>query len=456
MPRSSSFRSAAVLVRLARDPELRRRIRSGIGGRLRDDVLRRDERHRAPSLVHAYDGLTDRSLVLAGVALTGSGRELVLVVDEIRRGAAFAGVRTALAAALGLATRTGRSLRIVMTSATTPGNSAAAAAQLVADHFPETRGADGAPTIEVVPRELIGATVFARDSVWIATYWKTAHALDVAARAGVVDPRCVVYIVQDHEPGFRAWSTDHAVASSTYRAGFTLCVNSTPVAAALERHEDVTADPDLVFAPELDVAGIERARTARQHRARRDPVRVLFYARPGKPRNMFPLGVAALGEAARLLGGRGVAVEFVSAGEPHADLELDGSAVLRSRGTLSWDAYFDLLGDIDVLLSLQQSPHPSHPPLDAASSGARVVTNELGGLRAGLHPSVTAADADPAALGRAVADAVLAHRDHGPLAARSPRASLGAPLEVVLDELARRLTRRGPSERNGASAAVTP
>ncbi|ROP65172.1 hypothetical protein [Curtobacterium sp. ZW137] len=406
----------------------------------RDDRRAADaERSRAPRAALVYDGVTDRSLVLAGIEVGERHPEVVLVIDEVRRGAAFAGVQTALAAAIGYADRTGRDLRVVMTRSTSRGNSAERAAALIAERFPGRFAGRG--PVEVVTRESIPAAVFAADTVWIATYWKTAHALDVAARAGVVDPRRVVYLVQDHEPGFQPWSTAFAVASSTYRAGFTLCVNSEPVAAALRQTEGVAVASGLVFAPELDRAGIDRAAAVRAA-STRTAARVLFYARPSKPRNMYVLGVAALAAAAAQLRDAGVIAEFVSAGEQHEAVELGTGDVLRSLGTLDWNSYFEVLGETDVVLSLQQSPHPSHPPLDAAESGARVVTNDLGGARAGLHPSIGAVPADPATLGTAVARAVLAGlgmtSEGAPAAAErvASRSDLGRPLTDVLDELA--------------------
>lgn len=386
--------------------------------------------------MHAYDGLTDRSLVLAGISADGPGRQVVLVLEEIGPGAAFAGVRTALAVAAGLAARTGRTLRIVTTGTSPRRASTRTTERFLAQRFASVVPS-GLPAMRVVRREDLGDATFAADTVWIATYWRTAHALDVAARAGVLHRDRVVYLVQDHEPGFLPWSTASAVASATYRAGFVHCVNSTPVAEALERHEGIEVDPRFVFAPELDRAGIDRAEAVRGARDPGGVTRVLFYGRPGKPRNMFPLGVAALRVAARELAGDRVDLEFLSAGEPHADVDLGDGHLLRSVGTLSWDGWFDLLGTADVVLSLQQSPHPSHPPLDAARSGAAVVTNELGGLRSGLHPALAAVDADPAALGAAVADAVRTRVRRAPGGA-VPGASLGRSLATVLDELARR------------------
>jgi len=52
--------------------------------------------------------------------------------------------------------------------------------------------------------------------------------------------------------------------------------------------------------------------------------------------------------------------------------------MLESLGKLPWDEYPAYLCGIDVGLSLMYSPHPSHPPIEMAASGVRVVTNTFG------------------------------------------------------------------------------
>jgi hypothetical protein len=54
----------------------------------------------------------------------------------------------------------------------------------------------------------------------------------------------------------------------------------------------------------------------------------------------------------------------------------EGYSPHRCEG-LDWEAYADLVGTIDLGLSLMYTPHPSYPPLDLAASGAVVVTNKF-------------------------------------------------------------------------------
>ncbi|MEJ8284384.1 hypothetical protein ACVKXF_002600 [Curtobacterium sp. PvP017] len=424
--------------RYARDGHYRNDVRERLGRTVsRVDVgVARRERDRAPLAARPFEGLVETSLALAGIRTVDREPEVVLVVDELREGAAFAGVQTALAVALALGARLDRSVRVVMVRWTTPGNSAAAAEALVADRFPESR-ADGRPGVRVVRREDVLDTEFGRDDVWIATHWKTAHPLDVAVTAGVVPHDRVAYLVQDYEPGFSPWSTEYAVAASTYRAGFRMLVNSEPLRKYLADVEDLDVPPERTFAPHLDVELLERVAAARQHE---DVVRVLFYGRPSKHRNLFRLGVAALRVAVQELAADGIRVEFHSAGEQHGDVELDGGrgdVKLVSHGTMPWDDYFRFIASTNVVLSLQHSPHPSHPPFDGAISGARVVTNEFRGTREHLHPNLAAVPADARSLGLAVADAVRRAAAEGPTGfAPLAEHALGGPLDAAVDALA--------------------
>ncbi|MBO9047304.1 hypothetical protein JG550_001488 [Curtobacterium flaccumfaciens pv. flaccumfaciens] len=427
--------------RYARDGHYRNDVRERLGRTVsRVDVgVARRERDRAPLAARPFDGLVETSLSLAGIRTVDRDPEVVLVVDELREGAAFAGVQTALAVALALGDRLGRRVRVVMVRWTTPGNSAAAAEALVADRFPESR-VDGRPGVRVVRREDVLDTEFGRDDVWVATHWKTAHPIDVAVAAGVVPRHRVVYLVQDYEPGFSPWSTEYAVAASTYRAGFRMLVNSEPLRRYLADVEGLDVPSEHTFAPHLDLELLERVAAARGHE---DVVRVLFYGRPSKHRNLFRLGVAALRVAVQELADDGIRVEFHSAGEQHGDVELDGGrgdAKLVSHGTMPWDDYFRFIASTNVVLSLQHSPHPSHPPFDGAVSGARVVTNEFRGTRAHLHSNLEAVPADARSLGLAVADAVRQAAADGPTG-HVPLAAgvLGGPLESAVDALARAL-----------------
>ncbi len=125
----------------------------------------------------------------------------------------------------------------------------------------------------------------------MATYWTTAWALKTLARAGRVTADRVVYLIQDFEPGFYPWGPLYAKAFSTYDAGFRPLVNSASLAKYVADVSPTT--PDVAFAPALDLGPLHAA-AERWRPAPDGEVRVLFYARPGKPRNMYAAGLEAL------------------------------------------------------------------------------------------------------------------------------------------------------------------
>lgn len=398
----------------------------------RPSELSRAELARATPAAAVHACLSPAALALTGLTLRTTGdRHVTVVLSELDPDAIFAGVHTALDAAHRLAAALRLPLRVVVLAESSRWKAESLRSEsTLASRF-------GRP-VQVVSRHELSDTSFHRDDIWLVTHWTTAHAAQVGAIDGSITSANVVYLIQDFEPGFNALSVEFTTASGTLDAGFLPVVNSLPLAAYLKQHTRMPLENDLVFAPAFDPVRLEQIAAAR----RSGPVTVLFYGRPSKPRNLYGLGLAALREATLRLGDAAKSVRFVSAGEAHADVELGPGVRLTSLGTLGWDAYFSLLTEANVVLSLQASPHPSHPPLEAAMSGAHSVTNEIDGARAQLHERLSAATATPSELGAALADAITraAAQGPGPFHPIDP-ALLGAPLETVIARVAQRLGR---------------
>lgn len=384
-----------------------------------------------PAAATVFEGLAPHSLHLASLRHGDVDPAVTLVVPAIKPDKIFAGVATALQVGRRLALAMDRPLRVVPFGRADP--------EQLADALRTFLAADGdpVPPLQVVPQRLLPHTTVSPQDVWVVTYWTTAHAADVACRIGVLDPSRVVYLVQDYEPGFHPWSVAHALTRQTYHAGFHHVVNSRSLAGYLAEREGGRTDQALVFAPHLD---LDRLADVASRREPSPVVRVFFYGRPGKPRNLYQLGVTALRAAAVTLEAEGITWEGVSAGEEHPDIELPTGAVVRSLGTLGWQAYYDLLARTDVGLSLMHSPHPSHPPLEVAVSGGRAVTNDLDGSRTGFHERVTAVAPDPDALAAALVDAVRRAASEGPQPFAPPVDEvLGRPMDAVVVDLVDRL-----------------
>jgi hypothetical protein len=370
-----------------------------------------------------YAWLNPVSASFLASSFTAGPRHLNLVLPEVTPGAVFAGVKTAIEVAAGLSDLSGLPVRLVLIRP-----------DLVASHALVTKIRDelrrvAGLEVEIIMSQDLPGFDFGRSDLWIATHWWTAHALDIACRSGLVSRERVIYLIQDYEAGFTPWSTDSALAAMTYGAGFTPIVNSSPLADYLESQGSVRVDRDRVFSPSFDLNQLQNAAL---HREPSDHVRVFFYGRPARPRNLFNLGLSALQSLASELSDRHLPFEIVMAGENGPNVEL-GAATVTNLGVLSRSDYFAVLSRVDVGLSLQYSPHPSHPPFDIAISGALAVTNDFGGSRNGLHPNLRAVAPDPDALAGALVAASLDARNEGPGEFTPPReGGLGRAMEDAL------------------------
>jgi len=225
------------------------------------------------------------------------------------------------------------------------------------------------------------ATVGA-DDLWLATHWTTAQGLRP------VLPRMrrpwFLYLIQDFEPGFYAWSSNYALALETYAMPHRAMINEAFLAEHLRQQgSGCYADPAFsdtqctVFEPAVD-RRVFHAPAARPPGPPR-PRRLLFYARPTNARNMMGLGLRALRSAIE----QGVfpgAWEFVSIGGRGSlpDIALGGGHVLRPAPWASYASYADSLREADILLCPMLSPHTSYPVLEMAACGGIVVTNSYG------------------------------------------------------------------------------
>ncbi len=305
------------------------------------------------------------------------------------------------------------------------------------DHIHSVTGVEAAgDDLDFVDASARRASVsLGRDDVLIATYWPTAH----LAQAGLDLVRAseFIYIVQDFEPGFYAWSSHFASAQATYAMPMRAIVNE-PFLESFLRDGRIGrfAGDDLrvsTFMPAVDRAIFSR----RSDRPAHDPRRLVFYARPRNPRNLFEIGLRVLREAA----GRGVfdaqPWEFLAVGQDLPDLRLSERHVLQAQPWLSYERYGALLGSSDVLLSLMLSPHTSYPPLEMAVAGGLVVTNTYGpktvaGLAA-ISPAIRAAPPEVESLVAVLAAAVSELAD----LERAPRTQSVATLPETWDDALR-------------------
>ena len=350
---------------------------------------------------------------LEDLVFDGARPHVVLLLQAFEPGEFFAGIKTAVLAAASLAAEVGRDLRVVVVAparSSTHDEARAALVGLVEDAGLREVAAGLRLSTPAAP-DRDGHT---HQDVWVATFWTTAWALKTLVREGLVSADRVVYLIQDFEPGFYPWGPQYAQAFSTYDAGFRPLVNSASLARYVGDLSPTT--PEAVFAPALDPAPLHAA-AERWRPADGDVVRVLFYARPGKPRNMYAAGVEALRSwAERLPEGVEGVVRF--AGETVGEeVDLGPRARVELLGKLSYAGYFDLLADTDVGLALMLSPHPGHLALELPLAGIPTVTNDFAGYRAPWVGGLTLSGTDPVAIADTlleVTEAARGLREHVP------------------------------------------
>jgi len=284
-------------------------------------------------------------------------------------------------------------------------------ASAVLDHIRAVTGIAPDPqAVDLVDSSARGAVLELGDrDVLLASWWPTAHVANAGLQ--VVRAREFVYLVQDYEPGFYPWSTKHALAAATYGMPMRAIVNEQLLVDHL-RAERVGrfADPPSDSVTTSFMPAVDRSLFAPRERATGAPRRLVFYARPRNPRNLFELGLRALRTAVA----RGVfdqgEWEFHAVGQELVDLPLSDRHVLRASSWLSYRDYARFLGDADVLLALMLSPHTSYPPLEMAVAGGLVVTNTFGVKTAeavaAISPAIRAVQPDLDALVSALSDAV--------------------------------------------------
>lgn len=373
--------------------------------------------------------------IVSDMEVTGETPAVVLVLPGLSAGQAFAGIRTAVVAGATMADLTRRPLHIVL-AGDSHGD--------VDDLHTELRAIISgqglgqiADSLRLTRPDDCGRQHHRAD-LWMVTYWTTALAVADAIEKNLIDRDRVVYLIQDYEPGFYAWGHQHAQALSTYRQGFVPLVNSSTLARHLVQEGVADVDDRRVFAPEVDSAPVHRASAAWAPSADGE-IRVLFYARPSKPRNMYDTGIDALRRWAEGLPD-GVRATVSLSGESISVPPLLGDNVTtRTLGKLDYAGYYEELQHTDVGLALMLSPHPGHLALELPMSGIPTVTNEFVGVRAAWVPGLHLAAADPRSLAVALSAATQAARGLSEHSTHEVPDSLGGPLRsavaAALEEL---------------------
>jgi hypothetical protein len=213
---------------------------------------------------------------------------------------------------------------------------------------------------------------------FIATHWATALFVKAARekmRASFQsDLRPFVYLVQDFEPGFYAWSSQYILAESTYAKGKEIiAVFNTELLRDYFLQAGYCFLSSYYFEPSLNPMLASLKTSLIKHPKKK---LILVYGRPETSRNAFELVIETLHMWSSNYPDAH-SWQLISLGEKHHDIVLNRGSVLRSMGKVSVEQYGNYLLDAAAGLALMVSPHPSYPPLEMAEFGVRVVTNQF-------------------------------------------------------------------------------
>jgi WsaF, C-terminal domain/WsaF, N-terminal domain len=213
--------------------------------------------------------------------------------------------------------------------------------------------------------------------MFVASHWTSAQQIKTHLRS--MEVKRFFYLIQDFEPGFYAWSSNHALALETYGLDHIGIFNERLlydylVSQQAGRYADPAfARQSLVFEPAIDRTLFSPPREPRTSSKRR----LLFYARPSNPRNLLGLGLKALRAATADTAFQQAEWEFLAIGSRGGlpAIPVRPGHVLRPVPWADYAGYARQLRASDILLCPMLSPHTSYPVLEMAASGGIAVTN---------------------------------------------------------------------------------
>ena len=196
------------------------------------------------------------------------------------------------------------------------------------------------------------------------------------------EPR-IALLVQEYEPAFHEYGSEHAIVSYAYDLPHLPIFNSDALRYFFQqaklgifdrRQSDERPEYIVIEHVRARVEAPTRESMARNGRSRR----LVMYARPEQhaARNLFPLGILGLSRAIE----RGVLAgswEMLGIGalSPGQRVQLPGGYELLLKPKMPVEEYTRFIADADVGISLMYAPHPGLVSFELAEAGVRVVTN---------------------------------------------------------------------------------
>lgn len=201
-----------------------------------------------------------------------------------------------------------------------------------------------------------------RSDIAFCTHWVSAYIL---LRYNQTSKK--YYFIQDYEPIFYPAGTIGALAESTYRFGFSAIVNTPGLERAILKKHTMTSTS---FMPSVDKSVYY---PKKKDVATKEPIKIFFYARPGKERNGFYLGIETIRTLKERYGDR---VEIITAGADWKEDRYGLRGMIKNIGLLTdIREVAELYRDCDICFSFMFTKHPSYQPLEFMASQVCYVSN---------------------------------------------------------------------------------
>ncbi len=302
-------------------------------------------------------------LPVYSIARNGPMR-ISMVTDSVNAGSLFGGVGTAIIFAALLAEARQSRLRIV--TRTERANPENIAHVLTTYNIHLTHEIEFAFISSHLPNNEMD--IF-EDELFITTLWWTTEAV-----MGSIRHDLIIWLLQEDERMFYPPGDDYLRCERVLKSDtIHFVVNTQLLFDHFLSDLPHIAHKGIWFEPAFPHEVFHRQEKQSEHK-----LKFMFYARPNNLRNLFYFGIELIEEAIS----RGIIDlsrwDIIFVGKDIPPLFLANHYNPQKFENLSWQAYAQLIGSVDLGLCLMHTPHPSYPPLDLAASGAVAVTNCCG------------------------------------------------------------------------------
>lgn len=236
------------------------------------------------------------------------------------------------------------------------------------------------------------------DDSAVATVWYSAYFARKIMQT--IGGGSFLYLIQDYEAAFYAFSSLYSLADSSYAFDYQALVSTRPLLDFMKskapRVRAMAAENKAVYFNNACSAAMPmKADFIAKHTGKTK--KLAFYSRPAVNRNMFELGARALIEAwAKGYFDTGHNWDLYGMGIGDVEIHLDARRKITQLPRMSLGEYEEKIREFDICLSLMASPHPSITPFDMAGVGAIVVTNSFENKNAeyfaGISPNILVAE----------------------------------------------------------------